>query len=109
MNMDIKNQINIYEFVDQSGDPSHYSCWGHVDSERFRDECFKEFSVRPLVVQHSWQRTKRVIQQQERRKKVRTRIDSVQCHPEDQNAMAVTIGLAPGTIYPDNISDVDIN
>ncbi len=107
--MNIKDQINIYEFMNQSGDPSHYICWGHVDSERFREECFKEFSVRPMVIQHRWERTKRVVQQKKKQKRFKTRIDSIQCQADDQNAKAVTIGLVPKNLHPDNPRDIEIN
>ncbi len=107
--MNIKDQINIYEFIDQSGDPSHYICWGHVDSERFRDECFKGYSVRPLVIQHRWQRTRRVVQESGKRKKARTRIDSVQSQANDISASAVTIGLAPKKNHTEILKEIDIN
>ena len=93
--MERSEAINIYECFDQSGDPSHYVCWGHVDSERFRDECYKEFSVRPLLVQHKWQCTRKVLFKDHDKKKLRRRFDTVECSENLENAKAVTIGMAP--------------
>jgi hypothetical protein len=104
-----EEHINIYEYFDQSGDPSYYVCSGHVESDRFRDECFKEYSIRPLVVQHRWQRTKRTLISETKRKKNRSRIDSVHCSPDNRNATAATIGLAPKDETAQNLSDFDIN
>lgn len=90
--MDHNEHINIYEFLDQNGDPSHYICHGHVDSERFREVCYKEFSVKPMVVQHSWQKNKRVSFKDAKSRRYRTKIDRIQCSEKDLNAKAVTIG-----------------
>ena len=107
--MNEQERINIYEYLDPSGDPSHYICNGHVDSNRFRDECFKEYSIRPLVVQHSWQCTKRTLLKRSKKKRAQSRIDSVDCSSENRNATAVTIGLVPKTLYERNVSEFDIN
>ncbi len=93
--MERSDAINIYECFDQSGDPSHYICWGHVDSERFRDECYREFSVRPLVVQHRWQCTRKVLIKDHEKKKFRRRFDTIDCPETIKNATAITIGMAP--------------
>ncbi len=108
--MDLKDHIDIYEFMDQSGDPSHYACWGHVDSDLFREECFKEYSVKPLVVQHSWQKTKNVIQSKKSKKhRTRTRTESVSCNQNDRNAMAITIGIVPSKEIERDLDEFDIN
>jgi hypothetical protein len=93
--MEVSDTIHIYECFDQGGDPSHYVCWGHVDSERFREECFKEYSVRPLVVQHRWQTTRKVLFTGSAKKRVHSRFDNVQSPDYVKNAQAVTIGIAP--------------
>ncbi len=102
-------RINIYEYFDQTGDPSHYVCNGHIDSEQFRDECFKEYSVRPLIVRHSWQRTKRTVLRESKRKRVLSRIDSVGCRAGSRNAKAVTIGFVPQEKSEQELSDFDLN
>ena len=101
--------INIYECFNQSGDPSYYICNGHVDSDRFRDECYKEYAIRPLVVQHGWQKTKRIVFRETKRKRVHSRIDSVHCSSENRNASAITIGLVPRDENNRNLSEIDIN
>lgn len=107
--MNDNEHINIYEYFDQTGDPSHYICHGHIDSEQFREECFKEYSVRPLVVRHGWQRTKRTVLREAKRKRARSRIDSVGCSPASNNATAVTIGLVPRDETEQELSEYDIN
>jgi hypothetical protein len=103
------DHINIYEYFDPTGDPSHYICNGHVDSEQFRDECFKEYSIRPLVIRHGWQQTKRTVLRESKKKRALSRIDSVRCSSATRNATAVTIGLVPRDERDQNLSDFDIN
>jgi len=93
--MEQSEPINIYECFDQSGDPSHYICWGHVDSESFRDKCYTEYSVRPLVIQHKWQRTQKVLFKESEKKRTRGKFHNIQCSESAKNATAITVGIVP--------------
>ncbi len=93
--MNLRQSINIYECLDQSGDPSFYMCWGHIDSERFREECFREYAIRPLVIQHQWQRSQRVLVKESKRTRFRSRVDCVNELNQRDSSKAVTIGLLP--------------
>lgn len=107
--MDITEHIDIYECLDRSGDPSHYICHGHVDSQRFREECFREYSIRPMVIQHRWQKTKREVIRDAKKKRARSRITSIQCRASEQDAKAITIGLVHQGKSEQELEEFDIN
>ena len=107
--METTEMFNIYECFDQDGEPSHYVCWGHVDSERFRNECFREYSVRPLVVQHRWQHTRKVLSKEPGRKRNRGRFTSMTYPENRRNATAVTVGIVSRPESEQVPGDIDIN
>ncbi len=91
--MEIEQSFNIYECFDQSGDPSKYICDGHVDSVSFREKCFSDFFIKPLVIQHQWQRTRKFVEREPDKKFSRCYIRSVPCNEKDKDATPVTVGL----------------
>ncbi|MCP4751031.1 MAG: hypothetical protein GY866_09070 [Proteobacteria bacterium] len=91
--MEISDHFTVYEYCDMEGHPHQYCCNGHIDSERFREECQKKYSIRPLVVQHRWQRTKRIVKQDPERKRARGYTTEVACLDYERGAKAVTVGL----------------
>lgn len=91
--MNSAEQFVIYEYLDQKGDPSQLICDGHVDSMTFRDKCFKDFYVKPMVVRHQWQKTRRIVEQRPGKKYRNTRTETVYITNEEFGATPVTIGL----------------
>lgn len=90
--METKDKLEIYEYCDQHGFPSQYTCEGHIDSVRFREECQRIFSAKPLVIQHRWQRTKRISVRHAEKKFARSFTTEVLCTAYEKGAQAVTIG-----------------
>ena len=92
--MNRTEQFNIYEYLDQSGDAVKYICDGHVDSVAFREKCFKEFYVKPMIVRHQWRKTKRFSNSNPGKKYGRSIIGTVHSGIEEMGSTPVTIGLA---------------
>ncbi|MBU2645381.1 hypothetical protein KKI24_11805 [bacterium] len=88
-----KNSLIIYEYLNPDGDPDVYICAGHVDSMTFREAVHRKFSVKPLVVQHRWRRTRRIVKRDEEKKRARGYTTDVTCLSEEPGARAVTVGL----------------
>ena len=88
-----KNRLTIYEYLNRDGDPDAYVCSGHVDSMTFRDAVQQEFSVKPLVVQHRWRRTKRIVKRDIEKKRSRGYTTNVICYSEEPDSHAVTVGI----------------
>ncbi len=91
--MKAKNRLFIYEYFSKNGHLEQYICFGHVDSEQFREQCQKMYSVKPLIIQHRWQRTKRIVKQYPDKKKNRDFLTEMVCSPEEQGARAITVGI----------------
>ena len=85
-------RLTIYEYLNHDGDPDAYVCAGHVDSVTFRDAVQQEFSVKPLVVQHRWRRTKRIVKRDVEKKKTRGYTTNVICFSKEPDSYAVTVG-----------------
>ena len=88
-----QENLRIYEYFDQFGSPDHYACEGHIDSESFREECQKSYYVKPLVIQHRWQRSRKIVKRRSEKDKPRSYVAVVPCHPNETGAKAVTVGL----------------
>lgn len=88
-----KKDLTIYEYLDPNGDPETYICSGHVDSTTFREAVQQEFSVKPLVVQHRWRRTKRIVKRDIEKKRSRGYTTQVVCPSEEPGASAITVGI----------------
>ena len=86
-------QLRIYEYFDQNGSPDHFACEGHIESEAFREECEKTYAVKPMVVQHRWQRSRRIVKRDSKKDKPRSFMALVPCQPHEAGAKAVTVGL----------------
>ena len=87
------SRLTIYEYLNQNGDPDAYVCEGHVDSMTFRDAVQQEFSVKPLVVQHRWRRTKRIVKRDIEKKQARGYTTNVPCFSDEPDSFAVTVGI----------------
>ena len=85
--------LNIYEYLDQNGNPDKFICDGHIDSVAFRDKCFQDYYVRPLVVRHQWQKTRRIFKHTGRQKKLRNITETVYIASEEMGCKPVTVGL----------------
>ncbi len=88
-----KTRLTIYEYLNPNGDPDKYVCAGHVDSTAFRDAVLQEYSVKPLVIQHRWRRTKRIVKRDPEKKRARGYTTDVVCFPEEPDSHAVTVGI----------------
>jgi hypothetical protein len=86
-------QLRIYEYFDKDGSPDHFACEGHIDSEAFRQECEKTYAVKPMVVQHRWQRSRRIVKRESEKHKTRSFMATVPCQSNEAGAKAVTVGL----------------
>jgi hypothetical protein len=91
--MDNEEKIRIYEVFGSDGSPEEYVCQGHVDSDKFRKACENDYAVKPLVVQHRWRRTKRIVKRDPEKKKTRSYTTDVACLAYEKDAEAFTIGL----------------
>jgi hypothetical protein len=81
----------IYEYLDQNGNPAKFICDGHIDSVVFRDKCFRDYYVKPLVVRHQWQKIRKV--SNKAKKKYIKITETVYLTAEEAGATPVTIGL----------------
>ena len=90
--MEIDDKLIVYEYLDKDGQPEQYVCSGHIDSMKFREECEDMYSVKPLVIQHRWRRTKRIVKKDTKKKKTRVYLADVACLAEELDAYAVTVG-----------------
>lgn len=88
-----QDKIRIYEVFGTDGDPEEYICSGHVDSEKFREACQNDYAVKPLVVQHRWRRTKRIVKRDPEKKRSRSYTTDVSCLANEKDAQAITVGL----------------
>jgi len=88
-----ENPITIYEYLDPNGDPDTYICPGHVDSITFREAVQEKFFVKPMVVQHRWRRSKRIVKRDPEKKRVRGYTTDVACLSEEPGAYAITVGI----------------
>ena len=93
VNMGSNEKIRIYGVFGTDGNPEEYVCTGHVDSNTFREVCQAEYSVKPLVVQHRWRRTKRIVKRDPEKKRARSYVADVACLAGENDAQAFTIGL----------------
>ena len=91
--MKTKNSFNIYECFDQDGQPVKYICDGHLDSEAFREKCYRDFFIKPKVVQHLWRRSRRFLERNPDRKFVRAYTGSTACSEWDSGATPETVGV----------------
>jgi len=91
--MNEKSRLTIYEYLDLNGVPETYICSGHVDSTTFRDAVQQKFAVKPLVVQHRWRRTKRIVKRNIEKKRSRGYTTDVLCPSEEPGSHAITIGI----------------
>jgi len=91
--MNEKVPLTIYEYLDSDGNPNEYICSGHVDSMTFREAVQQKFAVKPLVVQHRWRRSRRIVKQDPAKKKSLAYTTDVSCLAEDPGAQAITVGL----------------
>lgn len=93
--MNYETTLTIYEYLDPNGDADAYICSGHIDSVRFREAVQEKYAVKPLVVQHHWRRSKRVVKPGTNQKRYRFRgyTTDVVCLSDDPGAYAVTVGL----------------
>lgn len=89
--MKTTDQFNIYEYLDQNGDPAKFICDGHVDSVVFREKCLRDFYVKPLVVRHQWLKVRRVSTKTTRKYLKKT--ETVYLTAKEAGATPVTIGL----------------
>lgn len=91
--MGTDEKVRIYEVFGTDGDPEEYVCLGHVDSEKFREACQDEYDVKPLVVQHRWRKTRRIVKRDPEKKKARSYTTDVACLAGENGAEAFTVGL----------------
>ncbi len=91
--MKTSEQLNIYECFDQKGDPVKFICDGHVDSTIFRDRCFEDYFVKPMVIRHQWQKTRKSFTRKTGKKFVRSVTETIDCPTEEMGATPITIGL----------------
>ena len=91
--METGEHLNIYEYLDQSGVPSQFICDGHVDSVLFRDKCYEDYYVRPMVVRHQWQKTRRIASQRPGKKFKSSVLETVYLSNQERGSVPVTIGL----------------
>lgn len=92
--MQATQQFNIYECYDQSGENPEYICDGHIDSVAFREKCFQEFYVKPMIVRHQWRKTRRFKSLKPGEKKGRSYVGTVHCTTAERGAVPITVGLA---------------
>ncbi len=86
-------QINIYEFLNHNGDPIEFVCDGHIDSMMFREKCFKDYYVKPMVVRHQWRKTRKTLERKPGKKFGKLCSKTVSCDSEEKGAIPVTVGL----------------
>lgn len=91
--MNEENPLTIYEYVDPNGDPNTYMCNGHVDSITFREAVQEKFAVKPMIVQHRWRRSKRIVKRDIEKKRARVYTTDVACLSEEPGAYAITVGI----------------
>lgn len=91
--MQSEERLTIYEYLNPEGDPDSYLCPGHVDSVIFREAVQQKFAVKPRVVQHRWQRSKRIVKRDPEQKNARGYTTDVSCVSGEPGAYAVTVGL----------------
>lgn len=53
----MENQ-RIDEYFAANGEIHSFTCAGHMDSLTFRDQCEKQYYIRPRTVQHIWCKSK---------------------------------------------------
>ncbi len=92
-NMETRSQFNIYEFLDRNGDPVEFVCDGHIDSTVFREKCFHDYYVEPMVVQHQWRKSRKFVIPKEGRKRGKSYTKLISCTSGESGATPVTVGL----------------
>lgn len=97
------NAHRLNEYFDTDGNLHSYVCTGHLDSDAFREQCEKQFAVRPRVVKHFWQKSKWVKRDPER-KHSRGFSTHVSLPHFEYGAKPITIGL----VVPSPISEGQI-
>lgn len=90
------NSPRLNEYFDADGNLHSYMCSGHLDSNTFREECLKQFAVKPRVIKHFWQTSKWVKRDPER-KHSRGYATHVSLPHFVRGAKPVTIGLVVGS------------
>ncbi len=83
--------MNIYEVVEK-GEIVQLVCFGHVNDVEFREECFKDFQMKPIRILKKWQRDRIKIYETNRGKK-KLKIFSEICESTDQDSIPITIGM----------------
>ncbi len=91
--MKTPERFNIYECLDQSGESLKFICDGHVDSVTFRDKCFEEFYVKPLVIRHQWRKTRSFKNPRPGKKYGSNISGTVHCVTEEMGSVPITVGL----------------
>ncbi len=87
--MEIKR---INEYFDTNGTPHSFSCEGHVDSLLFREQCEKQYFIRPRKIQHEWQKAKWIKRDPDKRHS-RGYLTQAPCPWYMKGAKPITIGL----------------
>lgn len=93
LKMNTDNSFNVYECFDQKGNPVKLVCDGHIDSMLFRDKCFKDFYVKPMVVRHQWQKTKKTFRKNAGKGFKKSLTETIDCGYGDTDATPITVGL----------------
>lgn len=91
--MNDEKGLTIYEYLSPNGDPDSYVCSGHVDSMAFREAVQKKYAVKPMIIQHRWRRSKRIVKRDLEKKRTRGYTTDVACLSEDPGAYAITVGI----------------
>ncbi len=88
-----ESRLTIYEYLSPDGDADSYICSGHVDSMTFREAVQQKYAVKPMVVQHRWRRSKRIVKRDVEKKQIRGYTTDVACLSEEPGAYAITVGI----------------
>ncbi|MBU2509983.1 hypothetical protein KJ966_01550 [bacterium] len=91
--MEIVNKFNIYEYLNRNGDPVEFVCDGHIDSIAFREKCYQDYFVKPMVIRHQWRKTRKIVERNQGKKFVKSYTKMISCTPGELGATPVTVGL----------------
>ncbi|MCP4753404.1 MAG: hypothetical protein GY866_21145 [Proteobacteria bacterium] len=86
----------LNEYFDSNGNLHSFVCSGHLDSTFFRDQCEKQYAVRPRIVNHFWHKSKWIKKDPER-KHSRGYLTHISLPHFEFGAEPVTIGLVVKT------------
>ena len=91
--MNTAQPVNIYECFDPNGDAVKFICNGHIDAMMFRDKCYQDYFVKPMVVQHQWQKMRKYAGRREGKKFYKGVTKTVSCKPGEMGATPITVGM----------------